>query len=251
MQPLELRAWLFDLDGVLTDTARVHVAAWKEVFDEVLGSDAAPFDAVADYLQYVDGKPRAAGVRDFLASRGVVLPEGARDDSPARRTVWGIGNRKNERFRQLLDDEGVHVFPGAVRLVRALRDAGHRTGVVSASENCRAVLDAAGISGLFYAVVDGSVAAAGGLAGKPAPDTFLYGARLLDVEPRHGAVVEDAPAGVAAGRAGGFGYVVGVARRATAADLLAAGADVAVADLAEFGELFELLARMRMTRRAA
>lgn len=242
--PLELRGWLFDLDGVLTDTARLHVQAWKATFDELLGPDAPPFDPVADYLRYVDGKPRADGVRDFLASRGIVLPPGTRDDPPERETVWGVATRKDARFVRLLEEEGVDVFPGSLRLVRALRDAGCSTGVVSASEHCGAILEAAGIGGLFYVVVDGVVTAAQELRGKPAPDTYLYAARLLAVEPERLAVVEDAPAGVAAGRAGGFGYVVGVARRARADELLAAGADVVVHDLEEFEELFALLALM-------
>lgn len=244
VHPLELRGWLFDLDGVLTDTARLHVEAWKAVFDQLLGPDAPPFDPVADYVRHVDGKPRADGVRDFLASRGIVLPEGNREDGPECDTVHGVGNRKNERFQELLAGRGVDVFPSSVRLVRALRDAGCQTGVVSASENCRAILDAAAISGMFYVVVDGDVTRTERLRGKPAPDTFVYGALLLGLAPEHVAVVEDAPAGVAAGRAGGFGYVVGVARRASPTDLFLAGADVVVRDLDEFEELFELLAHM-------
>ena len=216
------------------------------MFDELLGPDERPFDPVSDYVHYVDGKPRSDGVRDFLASRGVVLPEGDPGDPPERDTVCGVGRRKNELFLRLLDDRGVSVFPSAVALVRALRDAGCRTGVVSASENCRAVLEAAGISGLFYVVVDGQVTSAQGLAGKPAPDTYLFGSMLLELDPAQVAVVEDAPAGVAAGRAGGFGYVVGVARRATPAELFEAGADVVVHDLGEFTELFDTLARMTL-----
>lgn len=242
--PLALHGWLFDLDGVLTDTARLHVQAWSATFDELLGPDAPPFDPVGDYVRYVDGKPRADGVRDFLASRGVVLPEGDRGDPPDRDTVCGVAARKDARFVRLVDEQGVDVFPGSLRLVRSLRDAGCRTGVVSASEHCGAILEAAGIGGLFYVVVDGIVTADRQLAGKPAPDTYLYAARLLEVEPARLAVVEDAPAGVAAARAGGFGYVVGVARRASPADLFGAGADVVVRSLEEFEELFVLLARM-------
>jgi HAD superfamily hydrolase (TIGR01509 family) len=270
MHPLELRGWLFDLDGVLTDTARVHVEAWKETFDELLGrlsssgeagssspeagsssgevgssSDEAgrPFDPVADYERYVDGKARRDGVRDFLASRGIVLVEGGPDDPAEADTVWGVGKRKNARFLELLDEQGVETFPGSARLVRELVHAGRCTGVVSASENCRAVLEACGMSGLFHVVVDGLVANEHGLAGKPAPDTYLFGASMLHLLPVHVAVVEDAPAGVAAGRAGGFGYVIGVARRASGGELLEAGADVVVHDLGEFEELLELLPR--------
>ncbi|HML00904.1 MAG TPA: HAD-IA family hydrolase [Acidimicrobiales bacterium] len=266
MHPFELRGWLFDLDGVLTDTARVHVEAWKTTFDELLGrlaiseEQARPFDPVEDYLLYVDGKPRADGVRDFLASRGVVLAEGARDDPPDRQTVQGVGNAKNALFLRLLSEEGVEAFPGSVRFVRALVAAGRCTGVVSASENCRAILEAARLSGQFWVVVDGLVALEHHLQGKPAPDTYQYGAELLHLPPSELAVVEDAPAGVAAGRAGGFGYVVGVARRATPGELLAAGADVVVADLEEFDELMQLLLSwlagrrgpraVRVTRRA-
>jgi len=249
VHPLELRGWLFDLDGVLTDTARVHVEAWKTTFDELLGQLAEseeqrrPFDPVADYERYVDGRSRADGVRGFLASRGITLPEGTHDDPPDRRTVWGVGNRKNADFLRLLDEGGVEVFPGSARLVRALVEGGRCTGVVSASENCRAVLDAGGLAGLFWVVVDGVVALEQRLAGKPAPDTFLYGATVLGLDPATVAVVEDAPAGVAAGRAGAFGYVVGVARRASPDELVQAGADVVVRDLAEFAELMDMLAQ--------
>jgi HAD superfamily hydrolase (TIGR01509 family) len=249
MHPLALRGWLFDLDGVLTDTARVHVEAWKTTFDELLGrlaipvEQARPFDPVADYERYVDGKPRADGVRDFLASRGVVLEEGSHGDPPDRLTLWGVGNRKNALFLKLVEEGGIEAFPASARLVRALVAAGRSTGVVSASENCTAVLSACGLSPLFYVVVDGRVALAEGLAGKPAPDTYLYGAAALDLDPEVVAVVEDAPAGVAAGRAGGFGYIVGVARRATSEELVEAGADVVVKELDAFDELLALLPR--------
>lgn len=249
MHPLQLRGWLFDLDGVLTDTARVHVEAWKETFDELLGrlssSDQAgrPFDPVSDYERYVDGKPRRDGVRDFLAARGIVLAEGGPEDASDTDSVWGVGKRKNARFLELLEEQGVETFPGSARLVRELVRAGRFTGVVSASENCRAVLDACGLRPLFHVVVDGQLAVEHRLAGKPAPDTYLFGASALQLAPVHVAVVEDAPAGVAAGRAGGFGYVVGVARRAHAGELLAAGADVVVHDLADFEGLFALLPR--------
>jgi HAD superfamily hydrolase (TIGR01509 family) len=249
---LELRGWLFDLDGVLTDTARVHVEAWKTTFDELLErlsgpgrpvGGCPPFDPVGDYERYVDGKARTDGVRDFLASRRIELPEGDPEDPPERQTVWGVGNKKNALFLELLHHSGVETFPSSTRFVRALVGAGRRTGVVSASENCAAVLDAGGLSGLFGVVVDGRVAREQHLAGKPAPDTFLYGAALLELPPTAVAVVEDAPAGVAAARAGSFGYVVGVARRASDSELLEAGADVVVADLGEFAGLLDLLAR--------
>jgi beta-phosphoglucomutase family hydrolase len=234
-----LEAWLFDLDGVLTDTASVHDAAWKVTFDEFLsrrageGAPFTPFDPVADYEQFVDGEPRLDGVRSFLSSRGIHLPEGRPDDGPECETVTGVGHRKNDLVLRMLAERGVDAFPGSVALVRALRDDGRCLGVVSASENCAAVLDAAGIADLFDLRVDGHVTSEHGLAGKPAPDTYLYAARELGVEPGRAAVVEDAPAGVASGRAGRFGLVVGVSRGATAEELLRSGADVVVSDLAE------------------
>ncbi len=234
-----LGAWLFDLDGVLTDTASVHDSAWKETFDELLARRAGetgvftPFDPVADYEAFVDGKPRLDGVRSFLASRDIHLPEGGPDDPPDSETVNGVGRRKNEKVLQMLESGGVTPFAGSVALVKALRAQGRGLAVVSASENCAAVLDAAGIADLFDVRVDGHVTAEHGLAGKPAPDTYLYAAGLLQVEPSRAAVVEDAPAGVASGRAGHFGLVVGVHRGATAEELLRSGADVVVADLSE------------------
>ena len=204
----EIQAWLFDLDGVLTDTARVHAGAWEETFDEVLARRATtgagpyvPFDAVEDYARYVDGKPRYDGVRDFLASRGIRLAEGSPSDPPDRETVHGVGNRKNALVLERLTGQVV-VFPGSVALVKQLRGAGRRTAVVSASENCTAVLEAAAIADLFDVTVDGIVARARHLEGKPAPDTFLHAASLLEVAPARAAVVEDAIAGVSAGHAG-------------------------------------------------
>jgi beta-phosphoglucomutase family hydrolase len=238
--PEGVTACLFDLDGVLTRTAVVHAAAWKEMFDAYLrarsartGEPFVPFDQAEDYNEYVDGRPRRDGVRSFLDSRGIELPEGTPDDPPGAETVSGLGNRKNELVLRLIRERGVDAYPGSVRYVQAVRDAGLARAVVSSSANCADVLEAAGIAGLFDVRIDAVVAAREGLRGKPAPDTFLAGARALGVEPRQGAVFEDALAGVAAGRAGGFGYVVGVDRVGHAAALREHGADVAVADLAD------------------
>jgi beta-phosphoglucomutase family hydrolase len=241
--PSEIRACLFDLDGVLTQTARVHAAAWKEMFDAFLrdratasGGEFVPFDPVHDYERYVDGKLRYDGVRSFLASRGIKLPEGDPSDSPDAETVCGLGNRKNELVLSLIRRDGVATFDGSVRYVRAARDAGLRRAVVSASKNCRDVLVAAGIDDLFEEVIDGIVAEREQLRGKPAPDTFLAGARALGVPPAEAAVFEDALAGVEAGRAGHFGVVVGVDRTGQREALREHGADVVVSDL---GELIE------------
>ena len=227
------RAWLFDLDGVLTRTAAVHAAAWKETFDLVLAAESVTpaFDVSADYLAFVDGRPRTDGVRAFLASRGLELPDGGPDDPPGARTVAAIGADKDARFRAALERDGVDVFDGSVALVRKLRSRGVSTAVVSASRNTRLVLAAAGITDLFDACVDGVVVAELHLAGKPAPDSYLEAARLLGVAPGDAVMVEDALVGVEAGRAGGFGLVIGVDRAGQAADLLAHGADVVVADL--------------------
>lgn len=233
-------AVLFDLDGVLTSTATLHTACWKRVFDEFLagwddrnGSEQPPFDPRADYLRFVDGKPRAAGVRDFLASRGIELPEAEHDAAPGADSVQAVANSKQELVARELAAGNVEAFPGSVAWVRALHEDGLRTAVVSSSENCRAVLAAAGIGELFEEVVDGTVARELSLPGKPAPDTFLEASRRLGVEPDRAVVVEDALVGVAAGRAGGFGLVVGVARTAAPADLAEHGADIVVADLQE------------------
>lgn len=225
-------AVIFDTDGVLTDTATVHRRAWRAVFDAVLeaAGDARPFSD-DDYRRYVDGVSRYDGVRRFLASRGVDLPEGAPSDAPDAPTVQGIGNRKNEAFRAALDREGVTAFEDAAALLDRLRLAGIRTAAVSASRNCEAVLAAAGLGGRFDVRVDGNDAESLGFAGKPAPDLFLVAAQRLGVEPGRAVVIEDAEAGVAAGRAGGFGLVVGVAREGHGDALDAAGADVVVADL--------------------
>src|SRR6266550_6116939 len=233
--PGRIRACLFDLDGVLTQTARVHAAAWQEVFDAFLRERAArtgepfvPFDPVADYTAYVDGKPRYDGVRSFLASRGIRLPEGNPSDPPSAETVYGLGNRKNELVLALLKRDGVQVFEGSVRYVRAVRDAGLRRAVVSASANCREVLEAAGIEDLFEVRIDGIVVEQKHLEGKPAPDTFLAAAEELGAKPSEAAVFEDALAGVEAGRAGSFGFVVGVDRAGQREALLEHGADVVV-----------------------
>jgi beta-phosphoglucomutase family hydrolase len=238
--PPDIQACLFDLDGVLTSTATVHAAAWKELFDGFLrrrsariGAPFVPFDAAADYLEYIDGKPRADGVRSFLAARGIALPEGAPDDPPAVETIQGLGNRKNEQVLERMAREGVDAYAGSVRYVRSARELGLRTAVVSASTNCRQALEAAGIANLFDVRIDGIVADRERLRGKPAPDTFLAAARSLAVVPEQAAVFEDALAGVQAGRAGGFGFVVGIDRAGTGAALRTAGADIVVADLSD------------------
>jgi beta-phosphoglucomutase family hydrolase len=241
--PQAIKACLFDLDGVLTQTARVHAAAWKEMFDAFLreradrtGEPFVAFDPRVDYDQYIDGKLRYDGVRSFLESRGIELPEGEPADPPDATTIHGLGNRKNELVLALIRTKGVEVYDGSVRYVRAVRDAGLRRAVVSASANTRDVLDVAGIADLFEVRVDGVVAAAQHLQGKPAPDTFLAAAKALDVNPVEAAVFEDALAGVAAGRAGGFGLVIGVDRVGQAEALREHGADLVVQDLAELLE---------------
>ena len=238
--PSTVEACLFDLDGVLTRTAELHAVAWKQTFDGFLHdhSDPSqpPFDGVGDYEAYVDGRPRYDGVRSFLTSRGIPLPEGRPEDPPSSMTIHGLGNRKNQLVAELLRRDGVRVYEGSVRFVRAARSGGLRCAVVTSSENAAAVLAAAGLAQLFDARVDGRVARAMGLAGKPAPDVFLEGARQLGVGPAQSAVFEDAEAGVAAGRAGVFAFVVGVDRGDHAAKLRAAGADVVVRDLSELLE---------------
>ncbi len=237
--PQGIRACLFDMDGVLTDTASVHRAAWKHMFDDFLrdrdGTGFRPF-TLADYNRYVDGKPRADGTRDFLASRDIRLPEGSPDDPPGAPTVQGLSRRKNDLVQEHLRTDGVTVFDGSVRYLDAVRAAGLRVAVVSASENTAAVLEQAGIADRFDARIDGFVAKERGLAGKPAPDTYLAGAAAVGAEPAASAVFEDAIAGVQAGRAGRFGYVVGVDRVDHAAALRSGGADIVVMDLAELLE---------------
>ena len=238
-----MRGCLFDLDGVLTQTAKVHDAAWKEMFDAYLreraqrtGEPFVPFDPVKDYDEYVDGKARPDGVRSFLESRGITLPDGGDDDPPSAETVHGLGNRKNVILLRRIREDGVEAYPGSVAFVRAVKEAGLPRAVVSSSANCRAVLVAAGIEDLFDVRIDGVVAERDHLRGKPAPDTFLAGARALGLKPTAGAVFEDALAGVAAGRAGGFGFVVGVDRVGQAQALRDHGADIVVTDLSELME---------------
>ncbi len=233
-------AVLFDLDGVITQTAKLHAAAWKEMFDAYLreraarsGEEFREFDIATDYKRYIDGKLRQDGVRSFLASRGIELPEGSPDDPPNRETVHGLGNRKNELVLELIRTRGVDLYDSSVEWARWLRDNGVKTAVVSASRNCRAVLEKTGIADLFDVVVDGEVAHELGLAGKPAPDTFLEAARRLGVSPERSIVVEDAVSGVEAGRRGRFGLVIGVDRKGDPEALRAAGADIVVQDLGE------------------
>jgi len=233
-------AVLLDMDGVLTDTARVHASAWKRMFDEFLqmqaersGKPFVPFDIETDYKHHVDGKPRYDGVRDFLRARGIALPEGGAEDPPQAQTVHGLGNRKDQLVNEVIAAEGVRVFPGAVTLLERLRAAGIRTAVVTSSQNRARVLETAGLDGLFDAAGDGHTLVARGLAGKPAPDMFLEAARALGVEPARAVVVEDAISGVEAGARGGFGLVIGVARQGNAAELAAHGAQRVIRALGE------------------
>jgi beta-phosphoglucomutase family hydrolase len=234
----EYDAVLFDLDGVITPTAEVHMRAWAEMFNAFLeayegpAADLSPY-ADADYFAHVDGKPRYDGVRDLLASRGIVLPEGSPDDPPTANTVCGLGNRKNEAFNVVLERDGVAAYPGSVLLLDHLRDLGEPLAVVSSSVNAPAVLAAAGLADRFQAVVSGAVATELGLPGKPAPDTFLYAAAELGATADTSVVLEDAVSGVRAGAAGGFALVIGVDRGAGAEALREAGATVVVQDLAE------------------
>lgn len=231
--PEPITACLFDLDGVLTSTAVLHRRAWRRTFDDFLRPRGEPPFTELDYVRHVDGRPRYDGVREFLASRGITLPEGSPDDPPDADTVHGVGNRKNELLEAIIRHEGVTPYPGTVRYLNAARELGLAIGVVTSSANARKVLDAADLSRFTRALVDGVVISRDGLKGKPAPDSFLAGARELGVAPEHAAVFEDALAGVQAGRAGGFGYVVGVDRAGQREALLAHGADVVVEDLAE------------------
>lgn len=238
--PERFDAVLFDLDGVLTATARVHAVCWKQMFDEYLrqrshrsGEPLRPFEIDSDYKVYVDGKPRYEGVRSFLESRGIELPNGEPEDPPGRETICGLGNRKNAMLKDVIRSEGVDKFDGSIAWVKHLRDSGIKTAVVSSSANCETILNAAQIADLFDLRVDGKVAAELGLPGKPAPDTFLKAAELLGVDASRAVVVEDAISGVQAGRAGEFGLVIGVDRKGDPDALREGGADIVVDDLAE------------------
>ncbi|MFE2376291.1 HAD family hydrolase [Streptomyces sp. NPDC059398] len=235
--PDDISTCLFDLDGVITKTAVVHAAAWKEMFDAFLqerdGPGFRPFDSASDYDEYVDGRPRDDGVRTFLASRSISLPDGSKDDGPEQNTVHGLGLRKNDLVLEKIRTQGVDAYPGSLKYIEAVRAAGLRTAVVSSSTNCRAILRAVGAESLFDVRIDGVVAAERNIPGKPAPDTFLEAARELGVGASAAAVFEDALAGMEAGRAGRFGYVVGVDRVGQADALRAHGADRVVQDLAE------------------
>lgn len=238
--PENVRACLFDLDGVLTDTASVHTKAWKAMFDDYLcqraertGEEFVPFDPGADYRKYVDGKKREDGVRSFLDSRGIELPDGSPDDPGDAETINGLGNRKNDMFQKVLHEDGVEVFEGSRRYLEAVSDAGLGIAVVSSSANTRDVLEITGLDHFVQQRVDGVTLREENIAGKPAPDSYLRGAELLEVSPDAAAVFEDALSGVQAGRDGNFGYVIGVDRVGQAEDLRANGADVVVTDLAE------------------
>jgi beta-phosphoglucomutase family hydrolase len=236
-------AVLFDLDGVITNTASVHAACWKQMFDEYLekratqiGATFKPFDLELDYRLYVDGKPRFDGVRDFLRSRGIQLPEGSPEDSPKLETVGGLGNRKNDLVNEIIEQKGVEAFGGSVRLINQLCRNKFKIAVVTSSHNCSVVLKATKLDDLFKVRVDGEVMDAQNLAGKPAPDTFLAAAKLLGTEPSRSVVIEDAIAGVEAGSRGKFGLVIGVARKGNAAELARHGAHLVVSDLSELAD---------------
>jgi beta-phosphoglucomutase family hydrolase len=233
-------AVLFDLDGVITNTAKLHATCWKQMLDEYLEKRAAergeafrPFDLATDYRLYLDGKPRFDGVRDFLASRGIKLSEGALNDPPQAETVRGLGNRKNELVSDAIERIGVEAYEGSIHFIDQLRRDGFKIALVTSSENCAAVLKSAKLESLFDTRVDGHMVETEDLAGKPAPDTFLMAAKLLGVEPRRAVVVEDAIPGVQAGSSGNFGLVIGVARKGNAEELKQHGANVVVNDLSE------------------
>jgi beta-phosphoglucomutase family hydrolase len=233
-------AVLLDLDGVITDTATIHAACWKQMFDAYLQQRAAasgepfrPFEIATDYRLYVDGKPRFDGVRDFLTSRGIQLPEGSPDDPPQAETVGGLGNRKNDLVNKVIAEGGVEPYEGTVKLIHQLRHQGFKIAVVTSSQNCEAVLKAAKLDTFFEVRVDGNTIHAQHLAGKPAPDTFLTAAQRLGVAPTRAVVVEDAISGVQAGRNGNFGLVIGVARKGNAEELRHHGAHLVVNDLGE------------------
>lgn len=233
---------IFDLDGVITKTALVHASAWKEMFDEYLrrreerdGEPFREFDKGKDYLTYVDGKPRYEGVESFLKSREIHIPYGSPEDPPDKETVCGLGNRKNEKFREVLAKDGVEVYPSTMDLIKGLKEKGLRIGVASSSKNCQHVLQSAGIEDFFETRVDGVVSAELGLKGKPEGDIFIKAAENLGFSPQRGIVVEDAVSGVQAGRNGGFGLVIGLAREGDAETLRKNGADVVIDDFAGIG----------------
>jgi beta-phosphoglucomutase family hydrolase len=233
-------AVLLDLDGVITNTASVHATCWKQMFDAYLkkramqrGEAFHPFDIGTDYRLHVDGKPRFDGVRDFLTSRGIKLPEGTPDDPPEAETIGGLGNRKNDLINKVIEDTGVESYEGSVRFIRRLRDQGFKLAVVTSSQNCTTVLRATKLDDLFDVQVDGNMIEEQHLAGKPAADTFLKAAELLQVERARAVVVEDAISGVQAGSNGNFGLVIGVARKGNAGELLQNGAHMVVNDLGE------------------
>jgi HAD superfamily hydrolase (TIGR01509 family) len=235
--PDGINVCLFDLDGVLTQTAKVHNAAWKETFDAFLkardGDDFTPFDPVTDYQEYVDGKPRQDGVRDFLKSRGITLPDGHPDDPPDHQTVFGLGNRKNVKLLHKIATDGVEIYQGSLEYLKAAQAAGMRRIVVSSSANTEQVLEVTGLAQYIEGRIDGVTLRERGIKGKPAPDSYIAGAKLAGVEPAGAAVYEDAIAGVQSGRAGNFGYVIGVNRVNQADALKTAGADIVVDDLAD------------------
>ena len=236
-------AVLFDLDGVITNTANIHATCWKQMFDGYLrqraqqrGEPFRPFEVATDYRLYVDGKPRFDGVRDFLSSRGIQLPEGTAEDSTEAETVCGLGNRKNDLVNHVLADVGVEPYEGTVQFIHQLRHHGFKIAVVTSSEHCASILTAAELDALFDAQVDGHTIHAQHLAGKPAPDTYLLAAKLLGVKPARSIVVEDAISGVEAGANGNFGLVIGVARKGNAEELQHHGANLVVNDLSELVE---------------
>jgi len=238
----DFNAVIFDLDGVVTNTAQLHAIAWKRMFDDFLSKYTArlnkpfqPFDADEDYRLYVDGKPRFDGVKSFLGARGIDLPEGRPDDTPGTETVHGLGTLKNDYFLRHIRENGVDVYKTTVDLIRQLKKQGFRTAIISSSKNCAMILDSANLSDLFEVRVDGVDSEVLGIKGKPAPDIFLEAAKQLKVEPGHSVVIEDAISGVKAGKAGNFGLVIGVARTGDRESLLKSGADIAVEDLSEIG----------------
>lgn len=239
--PEKFDAVLFDLDGVVTDSAQIHASCWKLTFDEFLRSRAErtgnkfkPFDIQSDYLLYVDGKPRYQGVRDFLSSRNISLEEGLQDSSPSQESVYGIGNRKNELVNDAIQNGRVEVYQSSLRFVKNVIGLGIKAAIVSSSCNCEAVLNSVKITYLFPVRVDGETAVQKGLKGKPSPDSYLEAAKQLKVKPNRAVVVEDAISGVQAGRNGNFGLVIGIARKGNENDLLCNGADMVVRDFGEF-----------------